>query len=161
MFTQRSLLGGKPARDKTRGVFPHYVTVGDPIDDQNRPNRKQDEDTDAHNERRQQPEGGLILIQMILAAMLLLNAVVAQLGYEFHYGNQRSRLQNRAVDAVLFSIWSRFSPISRSDLVCGGESIWLPSAGEAALLLSTEGRRTHTRLDHGDGVFWGCCSLQQ
>jgi hypothetical protein len=97
VFTQRSLLGGKPARDKTRGVFPHYVTVGDPIDDQNRPNRKQDEDTDAHDERRQQPEGGLILRQMILAAMLSLDAMVAQLGYEFHYGNQRSRYRNRLV----------------------------------------------------------------
>jgi hypothetical protein len=97
VFTQRSLLGGKPARDKTRGVFPHYVTVGDPIDDQNRPNRKQDEDTDAHDERRQQPECGLILRQMILAAMLSLDAMVAQLGYEFHYGNQRSRYRNRLV----------------------------------------------------------------
>ena len=32
------------------------------------PTEKQDENTDAHYERRQQPEGEPILIQMILAA---------------------------------------------------------------------------------------------
>ena len=65
MRVQRPLLGGKPTRDKAGNVIPHDATVGDPIDDQNRPDRKQDENTDAHCERRQQPEGGPILIQMI------------------------------------------------------------------------------------------------
>ena len=47
MFAQRSFLGGKHARDKAGGVFPHDAAVGDPIDDQNRTDRKQDENTDA------------------------------------------------------------------------------------------------------------------
>ena len=68
VFTQRSLLGGKPARDEAGRVFPHDAAVDDPIDDQNRTDRKQDENADAHDERRQQPEGEPIGIQMNLAA---------------------------------------------------------------------------------------------
>ena len=67
---QRSLLGGKPARDQAGRVFPHDATVGDPIDDQDRTDRKQHENTDAHDERRQQPESVPFLIQMISAAQV-------------------------------------------------------------------------------------------
>ena len=67
---QRPLLGGKPTRDKARNVIPHDATVSDPIDDQNRADRKQDENTDAHYERRQQPDSGHTLMQMIWLPLL-------------------------------------------------------------------------------------------
>ena len=65
MFPQRSLLGGKHARDKAGGVFLHDAAVGDPVNDQNRADRKQHKNADAQHERRHQPEGGPVLIQML------------------------------------------------------------------------------------------------
>ena len=65
MFPQRSFLGGKHARDKAGGEFLHDAAVGDPVNDQNRADRKQHKNTDAEHERRHQFEGRTILIQML------------------------------------------------------------------------------------------------
>src|SRR5262249_55839668 len=54
VFAQRPLLGGELVRDKAGNVLAHNVAVGGPIDDQDRTDRDQDENADAHDERRQQ-----------------------------------------------------------------------------------------------------------
>ena len=111
---QRSLLGGKPARDKAGGVFLHDAAVDDPVDGLYRADRQQDKSADAHQKRRQQPEGEPIRIQAISAASVA-NTMMMQTGEKIHTNTRaaashfRSWINAKAVDVGWRKAMSVFS----------------------------------------------------
>src|SRR5262249_50039646 len=110
---QRSLFGGKPARNKAGGVFLHDAAVDDVVDGLHRPDRKQDESADAQQKRRQQPEGEPIPIQAI-SPLLLRTLWVIHTGEQIHTNRRPaashfcSPTSSKAVDCWLRKVMSGF-----------------------------------------------------